>query len=99
MALFRWDNPAASDLFLAGSDMLTVSDIISRLALEGVGSVVLSACETGIVDIRSIPDEMVGLVAALLLAGAPFAAGTLWSVLDATTALYGEALRADAQRR
>jgi hypothetical protein len=42
---FGWDDPAASGLFLSGSDMLTVRDI---------------TYETGIVAIGSIPDEMAG---------------------------------------
>jgi CHAT domain-containing protein len=48
---------------------------------------VLSACQTGLVDIARIPDEAVGLPAGLLQAGVPTVVGTLWPVEDIATSL------------
>lgn len=52
--------------------------------------VTLSACETGITDIRQSPDEFLGLQAGLLQAGAPTVVSTLWPVDDLSTMLLME---------
>jgi CHAT domain-containing protein len=46
---------------------------------------VLSACETGLSDIRQSPDEFLGLPAGFLQAGAPAVVSTLWRVDDLST--------------
>jgi CHAT domain-containing protein len=49
--------------------------------------VTLSACETGLTDIRQSPDEYLGLPAGFLQAGAPAVVSSLWAVDDLSTAL------------
>ena len=68
---------------------ITVEDIWSGLwDLRHARLVVLSACETGIVDAYSdASSEMPGLPGALMLAGVPAVVGTLWPVDDLATAL------------
>jgi CHAT domain-containing protein len=86
---YNWADPIRSGLVLAGKDqLLMVRDIIAKLRLDRVRTVVLSACNTGVSDIQDIPDEVIGLVAAFLMAGAPFVEATLWIVADPTTALF-----------
>jgi CHAT domain-containing protein len=48
---------------------------------------VLSACETGLSDITSSPDEFIGLPGTFTALGAAGVLGTLWPVSDAATAL------------
>lgn len=55
-------------------------------SLATVRLAVLSACESAIAATR-LPDEMVGLPTALLLAGVPATMGTLWQAPDLPTAL------------
>lgn len=52
--------------------------------------VTLSACETGITDIRQSLDEFLGLPAGLMQAGAPAVVSTLWAVNDLSTMLLME---------
>ena len=49
--------------------------------------VVLSACETGLSEITSNPDEFIGLPGTFTALGAAGVLGTLWPVSDAATAL------------
>jgi CHAT domain-containing protein len=49
--------------------------------------VVLSACETGLYEITSSPDEFIGLPGSFTALGAAGVVGTLWPVSDAATAL------------
>ncbi len=60
-------------------ELLTLPHTTARLA-------VLSACETGMPDIRETPEEMLGLPAGFLRAGAAGVIGTLWVVNDLSTA-------------
>jgi CHAT domain-containing protein len=60
------------------------------LEAEGLGRprlVVLSACETGLYDLSSNPDEFIGLPGTFTALGAAGVVGTLWPVSDAATAL------------
>jgi CHAT domain-containing protein len=60
------------------------------LETDGLGRprlVVLSACETGLYDITSSPDEFIGLPGTFTALGAAGVLGTLWPVSDAATAL------------
>jgi CHAT domain-containing protein len=53
--------------------------------------VTLSACETGITDIKTgSSDEFVGLPAGFMLAGVPCVVSSLWSVPDISTAILME---------
>jgi len=83
---FSWTDARQSALLMHDAPLT-----ISRLQeAEGLGRprlVVLSACETGLYDIRNSPDEFIGLPAAFAALGAQGVLGSLWPVSDAATAL------------
>jgi CHAT domain-containing protein len=91
-----WYNVMVSGLQLAGAEnvkesQLQLYEIISpQLNLAVSRLVVLSACETGLIDIEQPPDEFVGLPAGFLQAGATGVMSTLWPVDDISTALLME---------
>ena len=87
---YDWDNPMQSGLVLANKDFLTLAAIIGSFNLDTNRLVTLSACETGITDIRQSPDEFLGLSAGFLLVGAPAVVSTLWAVNDLSTMLLME---------
>jgi len=87
---YNWRDPMQSGLQLAGEKALTLAQIISEFRLDGTRLVTLSACETGITDIRQSPDEFLGLPAGFLQAGAPAVISTLWAVNDLSTMLLME---------
>ena len=85
---YNWGgDPLSSALFLTGDEPLTLSEIIRELNLDSARLVTLSACETGIIDIRNSPDEYIGLPAGILQAGASAVVSSLWAVDDRSTAL------------
>jgi CHAT domain-containing protein/uncharacterized protein YjbI with pentapeptide repeats len=84
---YDWSDPMRSALRLAAGAPLSLAQVMGELRFERMQLVVLSACETGISDIRATPDEYVGLPAGFLLAGAPAVVSTLWAVNDLSTAL------------
>lgn len=77
--------PLQSGLALAGSDWLTVSDLLAMDGGVRAELVTLSACNTLLADFRSAPDELVGLPAAFLRAGAKQVVGSFWPVPEAAT--------------
>ncbi|OQW90663.1 MAG: hypothetical protein BWK78_06470, partial [Thiotrichaceae bacterium IS1] len=77
--------PLESALVLANNEKLTLKDIF-ELNLAQTRLVVLSACETGMVDPTSTSDEYIGLPAGFLYAGANSVVSSLWSVSDLSTA-------------
>jgi CHAT domain-containing protein len=87
---FNWENPMDSALYLAQDEPLRLSEIITELDLSSSLLVTLSACETGISDVRKSPDEYLGLPAGFLQAGAPAIVSSLWTVDDRSTALLME---------
>jgi CHAT domain-containing protein len=84
---YRLDAPLESSLRLAGEDTLTLGEILEGVYLPRAWLVVLSACETGLVDFREVADEHFGLPTGFLYAGVPTVYGSLWSVNDLSTAL------------
>ena len=84
---YRLDAPLESAVHLAGGDKLTLGEIFEGVYLPKAWLVVLSACETGLVDFREVADEHFGLPIGFLYAGAPTVYGSLWSVNDLSTAL------------
>jgi CHAT domain-containing protein/tetratricopeptide (TPR) repeat protein len=80
-------NPMQSGLDLAQGERLTLARIVSELDLSAARLVVLSACETGLTDVRQSPDEYIGLTAGFLQAGAPAVISSLWPVDDLSTSL------------
>lgn len=87
---YSWVDPMQSGLVLAQGEPLTLAQITSGLNLDATRLVTLSACETGITDIRQSPDEYLGLPAGFLQAGAPAVVSTLWAVNDLSTMLLME---------
>lgn len=79
-----------SGLILAGGQRLTLADVVAQLNLDAARLVVLSACETGLIDVRQSPDEFFGLSSGFLQAGAPTVISTLWRVNDLSTMLLME---------
>jgi CHAT domain-containing protein len=85
--VFNWGNPRASQLTLHDNVPLTM-DLIAKLPSEsGVRLVVLSACETGLIDNARAPGALAGLPGAFLASGAAGVIGSLWQVDDRATAL------------
>lgn len=94
---FRSDDPIYSGLHLSDG-WVTVRDLVSQKFSARL--VVLSACETGLSDVRA-GDEVVGLTRGFLAAGACGLAVSLWAVNDRSTAelmkyLYDELQRGSA---
>lgn len=87
---YAWLDPMQSGLILAKGETLNLAQIIGNLNLESTRLITLSACETGITDIRQSPDEYLGLPAGFLQAGAPAVISTLWPVNDRSTMLLME---------
>ena len=75
--------PLDSGLLMANNETLTLRDFLSK---EGVSArlAVLSACETGIPDIRNA-DEAISLPSGLMQAGVAGVVASLWSVSDLST--------------
>jgi CHAT domain-containing protein len=95
---FNFTNPRKSALILAGPKSATDnvnSDNIKDLTLEEIFNlslskcslVTLSACETGLTDIRDSTDEYIGLPSGFFYAGATSIISTLWEVKDVSTAI------------
>jgi len=84
---FSWEDARSSALVMHGMAPLTVGRLLEADGLGRPRLVVLSACETGLYDIRSSPDEFIGLPGTFLALGAAGVLGTLWPVSDAATAL------------
>lgn len=80
--VFRTDNPAFSSLKLADG-WLSVADL--REASRDASLVTLSACETGVTEVRA-GDELLGLSRAVLGAGAASLVASLWPVHDESAA-------------
>jgi CHAT domain-containing protein len=84
---FSWSDPRQSALVMHDLAMLSVGRLLETDGLGRPRLVVLSACETGLFDIASNPDEFVGLPGAFIALGATGVLGTLWPVSDTATAL------------
>jgi CHAT domain-containing protein/tetratricopeptide (TPR) repeat protein len=80
-------NPLESHLKLANGETLTLGAMLELLNLPHAQLVVLSACETALVNPAEQADEHFGLALGPLYAGAPTAWGTLWAVADVATGL------------
>jgi CHAT domain-containing protein len=78
---FNLANPLESALFLANQEPLTLDEIF-ELRLNQCRIVTLSACETGLIDLKSISDEYIGLPSGFLFAGSPSVVSSLWTVND-----------------
>jgi CHAT domain-containing protein/TPR repeat protein len=66
---------------------LTLDAIFNlKFQLSQCRLVVLSACETGLIDFRNTSDEYIGLVSGFLFAGSPSVVSSLWAVDEISTA-------------
>jgi tetratricopeptide (TPR) repeat protein len=90
-AQFDPDSPWDSALLLHGAQ-LTMATIADQADLRAADLVVLSACETGLADIRG--GEALGLTRSFYFAGAHNVIASLWRVDDDATALLMERLYA-----
>jgi len=81
-----WTQPQLSGMVLAGGARLTVRDLMDPDGphFEHLKLVVLSACQTGLHGV-DLPDEVVGLPASWLQAGAATVVASLWPVSDRAT--------------
>jgi CHAT domain-containing protein/tetratricopeptide (TPR) repeat protein len=84
---FDWDEPRASGLLMAARQPLTVGTLMDAREIGAPRLAVLSACETGLYDIATTPNEFTGLPAAFMRLGAGGVLATLWPVDDLSTAL------------
>ena len=101
---FNLREPLQSALRLAKPDLLTLETMLkgppsaqanpdtasTGLELPCTRLVVLSACETGLVDPGDQADEYVGLPSGFIHAGVPTVVSSLWRVDDLSTALLME---------
>jgi len=86
--LFTPESPLESHLALSAGDTLSLRDFLTgRARADHARLVVLSACQTALIESRRLPDEFIGLPAGVLQAGVPDVLGTLWAVDDLSTAL------------
>jgi CHAT domain-containing protein/tetratricopeptide (TPR) repeat protein len=79
--------PLTSGLLLAGGERLSIGQLIAGRRLRQTRLAVLSACQTAITDTLTLPEEAVGLPAALIQTGVCGVIGTLWPVNDFSTAV------------
>jgi CHAT domain-containing protein/tetratricopeptide (TPR) repeat protein len=84
---FSWQDARQSALIMHGMERLSVGRLLEADGLGRPRLVVLSACETGLYDLTSNPDEFIGLPGTFTALGAAGVVGTLWPVSDAATAL------------
>ncbi|MEG3836405.1 CHAT domain-containing tetratricopeptide repeat protein [Microcoleus sp. Z1_C3] len=97
-AYFDFQSPLKSALVLAGGvketaavgeidweKCLTLGEIFA-LDLSECRLAMLSACETGFTDFRSISDEYVGLPSSFLFAGCIYVVSSLWTINDLSAA-------------
>ncbi|HSS50492.1 MAG TPA: CHAT domain-containing protein [Thermoanaerobaculia bacterium] len=85
--VFEALKPVSSGIELVGGERLTVEDLLEARGLAKPSLVVLSACETGLYDQKELPNEFIGLPAALMQVGASGVVATLWSVWDVVSTL------------
>ena len=93
---FSWDDARQSGLYMSGPALLTVGKLQETDGLGRPRLVVLSACETGLYDIKRNPTEFIGLPATFTLPGtftalgAAGVLGTLWPVADTSVLLVAK---------
>ena len=86
--IFDLHNFLRSRLILAHEEELTLADMLSdQVDLRGLRLLILSACQTAILDLQGARDEVRSLAAGMLQAGAAAILASLWSVDDRATYL------------
>lgn len=85
---FNVDAPLQSTLRLARGETVTLGQILSHeVDLQGLRLLILSACQTAILDLRGASDEVHSLAVGMLQAGADAVLASLWPVDDKATYL------------
>lgn len=72
---------------IALSDGILLAHRLTELSAFAPRVAVVSACQSAVVDISNLPDEVYSLSTAVLAAGSACAIASLWPVRDDTTAL------------
>lgn len=86
--IFNAQDPDRSALLLADGERLTLGSMDAPTTdLRGLRLLILSACQTAIIDLRKARDEVQSLAASMLQAGANAVLAALWSVDDRATYL------------
>jgi len=85
---FDPEAPLESRLYLGAGETLTAHEVLEGLRLT-CDLVTLSACESGLSRVRR-GDELMGLVRAFMVAGAPAVIATLWRVDERSTRILME---------
>lgn len=87
-AIFMLGSPRSSGLRVAPGELLTMRELMDErfLSQTSLRLVALSACQTGLGDVRRLREEAVGIYGALLAVGAAGVAASMWPVNDASTA-------------
>jgi CHAT domain-containing protein len=85
--VFDWDDARESTLHLSGGETVTVGTLLDAEGLSQPRLVALSACETGLYELKETPDEFIGFPGTFMALGAAGVLGTLWPVEDRATAL------------
>ena len=85
---FDPESPLESLLHLGAGETLTAHQVLDALRLS-CELVTLSACESGLSRVRR-GDELMGLVRAFMVAGAPAVIATLWRVDERSTRILME---------
>src|SRR6266567_3356819 len=85
---FDPDNFLWASLQLARGKRLTLAEILNHeVKLQGLRLLILSACQTAVLDLRGARNEVRSLAAAMIQAGARAVLASLWSVDDKPTCL------------
>jgi CHAT domain-containing protein/tetratricopeptide (TPR) repeat protein len=87
--IYYIDEPRRSQLILAGTEpqeeerTISLQEVLAgTISISGLRLLTLSACETSLIDVQSVPDEVVSLAAGFLQAGAAGVIASLWPVDD-----------------
>ncbi len=85
---FNTDDFLKTALHLAEDEQLTLADMLSHeVDLRGLRLMILSACQTAVLDLRGAVNEVRSLAAGMLQAGAEAVLAPLWSVEELATYL------------
>lgn len=84
---FNPAEPRESSLLLAHDARLTLASLLASTRGAAPRMVILSACESGIQETDTMPDEFIGFPTAFLQLGSMGVLATLWPVNDASAAL------------
>ncbi|HEU5229502.1 MAG TPA: CHAT domain-containing tetratricopeptide repeat protein [Ktedonobacteraceae bacterium] len=85
---FDTRNFLSSKLVLAHEEALTLADMLSyQVDLRGLRLLILSSCQTAMLDLQGARDEVRSLAVGMLQAGATAVLAALWSVDDRATYL------------